>query len=505
MRLNPKSFRALAMLFWPCAAMVFVSPASAQGARPATRPPSPAPAQSGPRSPANPPNVELSDTPFHLEAVGLTIHFPTESKATTTEIQGQANVQVVPADNTWLMKIGTPRTSNSNSTVKEALDQTIALLQRAVGITNEDATRVLETKAKVLSREDDLHIGDHPAARAYVQLPRGDNTSVIRGFTIFKPGPTQYVVFEFYTTPEGFAAAKAAYEASVGTAQFVDAALLASSRAGAIKAGVRLIQGLTDAEYVAAMGQGEHWQRLYKPAKSGSDNDAEELGYRGLKFWRGKRGEINAELPLSKWKNEDRKEGYLGQLKVRLLQGPLTIDTVGLYFMSPDRAEEAWAIRLIRRNKAGKEIDRWNEVGARVGNDLNVVVTEPSQKSRPIVPFIQGEGYVSQLESYLLPSLITRAAIRDGLDVEFGFYSYNSRSEAISMRRDNVGRDTQAAGAWTLTTRFRDSEDVQPQKSIFNDRGDLIRSDLGDGRVWEPVELPALEKLWKRKGLPTDH
>jgi hypothetical protein len=92
-------------------------------------------------------------------------------------------------------------------------------------------------------------------------------------------------------------------------------------------------------------------------------------------------------------------------------------------------------------------------------------------------------------------------AVKEGVEAEFGFYSYRSESENIALRRDNVFRDSQNGGVWTINTKFRD--DTRPQRSIFNDKGEFKRTELPDGRIWEPIQLNELLRLWQSKQLPT--
>ena len=40
--------------------------------------------------------------------------------------------------------------------------------------------------------------------------------------------------------------------------------------------------------------------------------------------------------------------------------------------------------------------------------------------------------------------------------------------------------------------------------SLFNDQGDLIRTELSDGSIWEPIDPKALVRLWRDKNLPLD-
>jgi len=135
------------------------------------------------------------------------------------------------------------------------------------------------------------------------------------------------------------------------------------------------------------------------------------------------------------------------------------------------------------------------EVGARRGDSMSISLVETGKPARNVSPTIGGRGYISQFEAYLLPRLLVRSAV----ELEIGTYAYRSENESISLRRDVVRKDL-ASGAWTVATRFRESD--QPQTSIFRDNGELVRTLLPDGRVWEPTDLKTVMAMWTRKGLP---
>ncbi len=508
-RLTRRTLHSAAPILFLAAAMLPIAAAQPAATQPAKQPTKkttkPAsPAAPGKAEPPNGPLVEWADELFHLDSIGLTMHMPVGARTQQIQIAEQSTVQILPPDSSWIINLRTPVTSNASSTALEALEQTIALIQGQVGVVDPLQKQVLSTQAKVLDRTDQLQIPDLPvAARAYILVPRSSGDSpVVKGYTFFKTTPTQYVLFELLAPEASFPRARTVYETTIATVKFADQSAVLAARGSAVKSGIGFFQRLTPADYTAALGKAETWQRLYLPANSGAPADATEFGYRGLKFWQGKRGEINPDTPRSRWKDDENRDGILAQLTVRLLQEGNIIDSVARYFMTADRAEEAWSVRMIQKDKTGKEMGRWTETAVRSGNDVNVLVQEPGKKPTPIVPYIQGEGYISQVDAYLLPSLLINAAVKDSLDGDFAFYTYTSASETIAIRTDTVARDTQAGGVWTISTRFRD--EAKPQRSIFNDRGDFTRTELPDGRRWEPIELATLKRLWQDKGLPTN-
>ncbi len=193
-------------------------------------------------------------------------------------------------------------------------------------------------------------------------------------------------------------------------------------------------------------------------------------------------------------------------LKV-LTDSGLVIDSTAIYFLSRDRQEEAWSVvnglRELKKSPGGglvvgKDTRTITEVGARSGAKLSVSISGGGVPERTIKPSIQGEGYISRLESLLLPQILVKLAT----PADFGFYAYESAAEQIRLRRDSLDAPPDRPGLWRLTTRLH--EDARPQTTLLTSTGLLIESQLGDGRAWAPTDLKSLKRLWEAKQLPMD-
>ncbi len=445
--------------------------------------------------------VELGD-PFHLDEIGLSMKIPVGCRVESTQIGELKTAQIVAPDSSWLVNIQSPKVEGRRPTIKEAADRTIQLLQGSVGVMDAEQKIVLETRARLLERTDNLQINGRPAERFYVSIPRADNLQLVKGYTIFQPGgegSSQFVVFELLVPEPKFAAAKGPYETSVATAEFLDPEVVSRDRGLAVRAGQELLRIVAAADYQQFLDSQERWYRLYKPASSGAAIDAEEIGYRGLKFWRGQRGEVESAKRKGAWTQADRQQGYLASVRGRVMtpQGPA--DSEAVYFMLPDRSEEAWSIRMVVRDRAtGREIISASELGARTGQDLSVVVEQPGQPPRTLQPYFRSDGYISQIDMLLLPRIFSAK----GVESDFAFYGYLPQLEGVSMRRDSVskaGRGTNTV--WTVETKL--SEDASPQSAVYDHSGQTLRVTTADGMIWEPTELDPLLRLWQQKGLPT--
>ncbi len=439
--------------------------------------------------------VTFAADKFRLDSVGLEMSLPEDATAQSTSIGGRATVQVLPAKHNWILNVQTPQTSNPKATIEEAADKTIALLQGSVGVLDPDQKSVLQTEARVLERKDNLKLAGGPSSRFYVSLPNTDHTRLVKGYTIFKPTAQQYVVFEFITSESEFAKVKPVYEAVIATASFADSEAVMAERGVMIEAGQAFFAGLNEADYVAAMQGEKSWQRLFKPASTGSAMDAEELGYRGIRFWRGQRGEVDPGKPANTYSKLEQETGFLCSVEGRLAVQGKWADTRQIYYMKPDRSAEAWSVITVVRDAGGKQVAAATETGARDGNSLNVVTTEPGRPVETVSPPVP-DGYISQFETFLLPRLLVRKKVQTTI----GTYSW-SRTR-VSFRKDEVSRESAGHnGLWTIKTVYRDQDAGQTYS--YNDKGDMLRGEVEGFGVWEPMEPAKLFRLWENKGLPT--
>lgn len=439
--------------------------------------------------------VTFAEEKFRLDSVGLAMSLPEGASVQSTTMANRAVVQVLPKEANWAINIQTPRTSNPEATIVEAADKTIATLQGSVGVVDPDQTVVLETQAKLLERKDDLSLAGGPASRLYISVPNTDGTRIVKGYTIFKPTPAQYVVFELTAAEKDFSKVRGVYEAIMATASFADSEAVMAERGAFVKAGQAFVNGLTEADYITAMGSEKSWFRCFKAASTGAASDAEELGYRGIRFWRGQRGEIDPSKPKNKYSKTEQEDGYLCSIEGRQVIEGQIIDSRGIFYMKPDRTEETWSLIVVRPDPDGRDPEVASETGARTGTSLTVVTKakgRPVETVQPPVP----EGYISQFESWLMPRLI----VRKGVQSTLGFYHWERSS--VGYRKDIVSKGGPRHSPWTITTSYRD-EDAR-QVYSYSDNGELVRGDLpGDRGAWEPMDPSAIVRLWERKGLPT--
>jgi hypothetical protein len=463
--------------------------------------------------PSQPVGVDLARDTFRIESVGLAMRLPEGALAQTTQMGDQLGVQVTPPppDSSWLISVQTPVSQNHQLTASKVAEEVLNQLLGSVGVVNRSVRdglvveHVVSTSGVVLSPVKAFEIASaepehrREGAHFYVKLPRGEKeTPLIRGYTIFKVAPGKFVTFDLSTTEPQLDSARRIYEVVLGTVRFTDPSILAASRGAAVESGIDLLTRLTSAHYEAAIASlKDQYYRLYKPAPGGSDIDATEVAYRRVRAWKGMRGEIDPLATPASLKGSERQIGYLVRIDARHLQGPRTIDSVGIYFMTADRHEESWNLQMVIRDPDQRKPAVWREAGARDGLSMNVTVSGTGIKDQVWRPVVPESGYITMVESFLLPSLLINAKAPAG---QRGFYTYQSKANKIRLRTDLLAEVADRAGAWKITTRA--NEDEEPQSGLYNERGDLIQISFTDGSVMVPTTLTRLSELWRAKNLP---
>lgn len=459
------------------------------------------PAKQGPKLTTG--TIEFADDPFRLDSVGLSMRIPVGATAQSTALGTRAAVQISPKDLSWLVNVQTPQTTNPAVTTAETANSVALQVMKAAGGTYDakDPNNLVAVSGMVVEKCHDVQINGQTASRIYISVPDVNGVNTIRGFTVFKPSATQFVTFELLVSESLFSKARVAYETMVATADFRDPSEINSQRAAAIAAGLKVFEHFDEKQMRALVReQPERWERMYHPAASGSPKDAIEVGYRRIRLSLGSRESVSGDV-------KGGEEGIVVHLDARYLpdvrpdlgkqESKRVVDSQSVYFMSFDRQQEVWSVRMAIRS--GKEIATSSEVGARDGHSMNVQVDVTGRPTQKIRPSFETEGYVSRIESLLMPQILIKA----GVQSTFNFYAYKSEGGGIKLRSDTLEQPADRPGLYRLTTKFED-EASKTTIGQYNEKGELIRSELPDGTISEPISFEQLLALWKSKHLTTE-
>ncbi len=482
--------------------------------------------------------VELGAEPVKIEALGLTVYLPEDASYSTDMVGGTSVTNITPnhgnpSNPTWAINIKSSITSDANLTLKEAADAALAQLldtatKNVIQVGRDDAQK-LKSRAQ---NADDLAIDTKDVAAApvssttgatlisreplegstltvagpgqpidierfYVQFPQGAVKSaqpVVRGVTIGKLSPTQFVIFELYTTLPVFESSKKLFETIIASSVFEDTQNASAQRAMLVSTGVHFFEKVTEDDLVSLVDKNtDRWERIYKPSPTGKQIDDQEIGYRHVRTQYGSRNLVDKGRGRGVAAMD---QGLIVQLDARFLHAEQVVDSRSVFFMTPDRREEIWSTDMTIRDGDKKATHR--ESGARTDKTMSVRVESPGEAPRNIMPQIAGDGYLSRVEGFLLPQLLVKKKI----PAAYGFYGYQSQASTIQFRRDILSQPRKEGEPWKLVTRL--TEGQPEQTSYFDDNGNFIKTNLPEGLVSEPIDLAKLLELWKSKGLPVN-
>lgn len=445
-------------------------------------------------TPQSPTGVKLDSTPTRLDALNLAVHLPVGSKAEMTSFGSNATMGVEFPDNLGVMVIKGQRTTNPDLTISQVVDSIIDQLKRANGRQTIEG-RIVDTDVTVRSRTPDLSVAGVKGERVYLDFPsfNGD-PALVRGFSVFRAEPLRFIVYDLMTEERHFETARVMYETAVGSMDLSSLDQQAARRAQAIERARAVVDAMGADEFRSlADTYSERWERLYTPAKSGDDADATEHGYRRIRVSAGVKGEVTGK-PERNWRPGDRIPGFIVRLDAMALETGMRIDTRAVYFVSEDFREEAWTVNMALRQ--GETSTESSVTGARTGGSMTVQLEQSRLPPQITKPVIQGEGYLSQAIAQLMVPIL----VRNAEPGEYAFYAYSPSSNTIALRTDTVEQPEASPGLWIV--RSRPDANTPEAKHFYNATGELIRTELHNGRIWEPIELDRLVTLWRRKGLP---
>jgi hypothetical protein len=463
---------------------------------------------------------------FKFPSIGLTMRLPGSTIWQGTAL-GTTNMtyQIKPDEPVpvWVVTARVSQSERLELTLKDACDEMIRTLEESFGKLEEEyvkpgaktqTRRLISTQAKVLDRQVNLRFGGKPGEQFFVSIPEGTDkpVRVVRGFTVAHLEPGKFLVMELRVAESNLSIARPLFLDMTQTISFADPQALSAARGVAIKAGQALLDKLGETDYKALASGKPVFMRCYKPAVTGDPMDATEVGYHQMTVKIGVRGQVDATTPPSRYTISDNDKGLLVQIKSRVLEpqdgiSPTLwprIDSEGSFFMSVDRASENWSLSMTQHDGQSGKSEKppvWIETGAREGRSMSVSLIAPGAQAQTRRVQVPKEGYLSLAEVYILPQLLVRSQAA----LDFSFYAYRSKNESIVMRADALSRPADKPGVWQLASRVTDDDPViiTTYKDDPKAGAKMIRRELADGTVWEPVDPKWLLELWQRKGYPT--
>ncbi len=451
---------------------------------------------------------ELSDQVLTRPGAGLTATLPVGATRTGLSGPGASADSVILPGMAAIVNIS-DRPLTKAQTLGEVSDSIIRDHLASVSSTNVDPDAPGENKPDLRSAKGSLlgretrEINGFQAQVFYLQVNSFGGEDAAFGYAVFMPTPNLVAMFELQTTAADLPRAKPYFELMVNSTTIQDPTLASERRAMGVEAGAAFLQQLTPGDYEAvikAMGDEWRYDRFYRPAASGADGEATELGYRRTKFAVGTRGDLKTDAERGNSRPEDRQRGYLVFQEARILDADKIYDVTAAYFVTPDRSQEMWTIRQAVKSLKAPEAPASTlvvETGVRDRADLTISRVSNNGPAQTIQPGIEGVGYISRAEVFLLPYLLMRAEAPG----DYRFYAFNQATERATLRVDSLAAPTPERKTWEYTS--RPSETSPPQVATYDSKMELVIAERGGGvEYWEPITLRRLFDLWQEKGLP---
>lgn len=463
-------------------------------------------AQNAPPTDAPPPPPTLTQEPIRFETLGLTIHLPERTFVETASLgSSRQSVLIRDPQNTWRIEIAERNVTGGPTTAAkfaaDLLREIHAALPRYEQNNTGGQSKPLSSSVRVLDQTDTLILSGRACSRFYVITPSPNSDALLAtGVTVVPVEPARFALVTLSCLETELPKARLMYETVVGSATWRDPEQALAERSASIGAGSRFLASRTPDHYRAALPDEPQYYRIYRPSSTGAKSDDTELAYQMVEIREGARGELNPRKTRTDWSPADRDPGFIVRIVARYVQGPAVSDLESVFFATlrnDATDEEAWTSRM--RVREGAVTTSWSQTGARIGNRLTVRTESshgaPAEQSW-IVP---EEGYLTQVQSYLLPRLLAQAES----PIAIGFYAYNPATSDLSLRRDALEPALSADTGWTLRTTL--SEGAAERSTTLARNGDILRLETSDGAVMEPIDAGALNRLWKSKGLPTSN
>ena len=435
----------------------------------------------------------LEPTRVTNDALGVTIHPPLDSAAIPTQT-GDSTILTIrdgadpPAWQMFMQR--TLMRDVRSDDPDEIIELLLSQLRR-----NNPSIQVLRNEAR--------RLGGHPGHILFVQLEQE-----IGGFAIAATGERRFLIVRMSIMPEVSERIRPILEASLGTLEITSAEQLRAQREAQTNRAQRFLGELTPERFRSVLGR-EHWYRIYQPSADGSRTGEQEVGYFVVRTSEGMRGQLDPGREERHFTAGDRAPGLILHIDGRYLEDAarnLFTDVQSRYWQAWDRSDESWSIRATRRQGAASRTEA--EVGLRSGprigqpyGKVTVVTTDLQTRANQNYEWIAPDPYLSQVEVYLLGSLLPRDGSMTG-ELAFRYYEPSvKRLTELPHRLDVWQPSSRREGFWTLTSRLM--IDTPPITSTYNAEGVLIRREKADGTITELIELRDLVELWRRKGLPT--
>lgn len=315
--------------------------------------------------------------------------------------------------------------------------------------------QVAHPTATLMDR-DNAPLAGLPAATLYFRLKDADSgLSYILSHAYVLVDHDNFIMVRSLFESAREKTARPILEAVLASMRIEDPQQRDAQRRAAIAAGQAVRGGFNFQQLANALPQ-EQWYRLLK--------DKRDIGH--LKITR----------------RQDKQMGFTGltvTVQAHAQLGGQAVDSLSEMFLAENGQHELWSTKTTSRTQAatpgGVPQDMTVvETGVRSGNVITVTREDRGQK-KSYEWQTPAEGYLSQAELYLLPSLLPRQA-----QAVYGFYAYYPSDGQITYRTVTV----QPAGRGGHQVVIQPSPNSPRETVVFDAGGTMVERQLpGDQRI----------------------
>ena len=428
---------------------------------------------------------------YTLDSVGASIDIPPGSVAEVVGTGDSATLGVIDsaAEPTWSMRMQV-MTSTLSDPLPGRQIRTLIDGRREAGGTVE----VIADEAFMVS-EMSGHLG-------WLLHSSENGFAIAMGWYCVAIGEREFIVISAQAVPEALARVRPLLDAAARSLQVRSADDVVRDRREGLARGEGVLRSITPARLRQLVGF-DQWYRLYRPGAAAQGD--EELGAIRFTALAAPLGAVNPQRDPANFLPHEQVEGFAVRIQTRFhdRESNSNLDSEAIYWMSWDASEESWSFRATQRY--GTRTRSEATTGIRTApspadplGTLVVVWTEPgvrdSQRWERAVPDVFCPQPIRWMLGFFLP--------RTEEPVEFACYAVEHirGDSTIALRRDEWAPLAGRPGRWEHRSTPRPGEPVT--RSIHGADGRLIRRELPDGSVMEPIDLARLRELWRRAGIP---
>ncbi|MCC7147455.1 MAG: hypothetical protein IT443_13505 [Phycisphaeraceae bacterium] len=325
-------------------------------------------------------------------------------------------------------------------------------------------------------------LGGKPGAILYFNLPGSSGQApLVLGHGYMLIDGQSFLMMRLVALQSSFSSVQPLFEAVLASLQIEDPAQRDKQRAELIARSQSFLSSLTSTQLRQAVIP-EQWFRV--------TSANQDVGY------------------LRVTQAGDQKMGYSGlsvEIQAHYETGGQIVDSLGQMFLSDDRQHEIWSTRTTVRvadakpqpkdSPAPERKQTIAETGVRSGSQITIT-REDASSAKKFTWETPPQGYLSQVEIYLLPAVIPHDSAQ-----KLGFYAYYPATGSIAYRTVDVKPLDNQQYALVI----QPSPNHANETSIYNAKSQLVERTLPSpggttaGQKILPTTREQIVSLWKLK------